>query len=160
MVTPIQSLHQTGHANRVSSFSFVCVSRPLSLAFGEREASAVRRVLFICEGNIHRSRTAETLYASTPGIKARSAGLSPLAKVQVTQELLAWADAIFVMEWRLVRMVKRRFGGDLATKELVCLDLPDDYQFMQPELQAALVQRLVPYLGEPNSCNAMSAEPS
>jgi len=119
----------------------------------------VKQVLFICEGNIHRSRTAEVMYASTPGIKALSAGLSSLAKVQVIHELLAWADAIFVMERRLVRMLKRRFGDDLATKELVCLNLPDDYQFMQPELQAALVQRLVPYLGEPNSCNTMSAAP-
>ena len=35
-----------------------------------------RRVLFICEGNIHRSVTAQRLDATTPGIETRSAGLA------------------------------------------------------------------------------------
>jgi predicted protein tyrosine phosphatase len=113
-------------------------------------------VLFICEGNVHRSRTAEALYASVSGIEARSAGLSPLARVQVTEELLAWADAIFVMERRLVRMLKRRFGDCLGGKEVVCLRIPDDYQFMQAELKEVLVQRLAPYLGEPGPGDAVN----
>lgn len=108
-----------------------------------------KRILFICEGNVHRSPTAARLYASTPGIKARSAGLSSLARVQLTEELLAWADVVFVMERRLVRMIRNRFREAIAGKELVCLAVPDDYQFMQQELQSVLVERLTPYLGPP-----------
>jgi predicted protein tyrosine phosphatase len=108
-----------------------------------------KRVLFVCEGNLHRSPTAERLYATTPGIKAKSAGLSDLARVQITDELLAWADVVFVMERRLQKLLRRRFTAALASKDCVCLDVPDEFQFGQPELTALLVERLAPYLGQP-----------
>ena len=118
-----------------------------------------RRVLFVCEGNLHRSPTAERLYSATPGIRARSAGLSDLARVQVTDELLAWADLVFVMERRLRGLLRQRFAAALAGKELVCLDVPDDFQFGQPELVAVLAERLAPHLGPPAVAAASVAEP-
>jgi predicted protein tyrosine phosphatase len=108
-----------------------------------------KRVLFVCEGNLHRSPTAQRLYSSTPGIQARSAGLSGLARVQVTDELLSWADVVFVMERRLGKLLRRRFSEALEGKELVCLEVPDDYQLQQPELVAVLTERLAPHLGQP-----------
>jgi predicted protein tyrosine phosphatase len=108
-----------------------------------------KRVLFVCEGNLHRSPTAQRLYSSTPGIEARSAGLSPLARVQVTDELIAWADVVFVMERRLRKLLRQRFSEALEDKELVCLEVPDDYQFQQPELVAVLTERLATHLGQP-----------
>jgi predicted protein tyrosine phosphatase len=107
------------------------------------------RILFVCEGNVHRSPTAERLYARTPGLSTRSAGLSSFARVQVTEELLAWADVVFVMESRLHRALRRRFAAALEGKELACLDVPDDFQAGQPELIALLTQRLTPRLGPP-----------
>jgi predicted protein tyrosine phosphatase len=91
------------------------------------------RALFVCEANLHRSPTAERLYSATPGVEERSAGTSPLARVQVTEELLQWADAVFVMERRLHRLLLRRFAAALAGKKLA----------------AVLVRRLTPHLGEP-----------
>ena len=111
--------------------------------------SKARRVLFICQGNLHRSPTAERLYLSTPGTKARSAGLSELARVQVTEELLRWADVIVVMELRLLRPLRRRFAAALEGKSEVCLKVPDDFQFNQPELVNILIEQLTPHLGEP-----------
>ena len=108
-----------------------------------------RRVLFICEGNIHRSVTAQRLYATTPGIETRSAGLSPFARVQVTEELLIWAEDIFVMERRLAKMLRRRFKEEMTDRKPITLDIPDDYQCMQPELLAILTEKLVPYLRKP-----------
>jgi predicted protein tyrosine phosphatase len=108
-----------------------------------------RRVLFVCEGNLHRSPTAQRLYAQTQGIEARSAGLSPLARVQLTDELIEWSDVVIVMERRLVKMVKRRFGGALGDRDVIDLNVPDDYQFMQAELLAVLRERLEPLLGPP-----------
>jgi predicted protein tyrosine phosphatase len=108
-----------------------------------------RHVLFVCEGNLHRSPTAQRLYADTPGIVARSAGLSDLARVRVTEELIAWADVVIVMERRLVKMLRRRFRQALGDREVIDLDVPDDYQFMQPELLALLRERLGPLLGPP-----------
>lgn len=107
--------------------------------------------LLICEGNIHRSPTAERLYATTPGIEARSAGLSDLARVQVTDELLAWADVVFIMERRLKRILRRRFQPSTLGKKIVCLNIPDDFQFQQLELITLLTERLSPYLGIPSS---------
>ena len=109
----------------------------------------MRRVLFICEGNIHRSRTAADLHAETPALEVRSAGLADSARVQVCQELIDWADDIFVMEQRLVRLMRRRFPGVLDGKVLICLGIPDDFQYMQPELLPLLSERLTPHLGWP-----------
>ncbi len=121
--------------------------------------SRVQRVLFICEGNLHRSPTAAHLYSATPGITARSAGLSPLARVQVTDELLAWADVVFVMERRLRRSLRQRFGAALQGKDVVCLEVPDDFQYLQAELLAVLTERLVPYLGQPTPADRKRVEP-
>jgi len=119
-----------------------------------------KRVLFICEGNRHRSPTAEKLYSSTPGIKTRSAGLSDLARVQVTDELLAWADLLVVMDQRLRKMLRRQFATALLNKEMVCLEVPDDFQFGQPDLIAILTERLVPILGQPLVTGSKDAVPA
>jgi predicted protein tyrosine phosphatase len=71
--------------------------------------------------------------------------------VQVTDELLAWADMVFVMEGRLRGMLRRRFPEAVQNKNLVCLEVPDDFQLLQPELLTLLRERLTPYLGEPAS---------
>ena len=119
-----------------------------------------RRILFVCEGNLHRSPTAERLDSATPGIDARSAGLSDLARVRVTEELVAWADAAFVMEGRLRKMLRRRFPAELIDKTLVCLDVPDDFQFLQPELLTILAERLLPHLGPPASGGQSPGRPN
>jgi predicted protein tyrosine phosphatase len=116
---------------------------------GTMMAGMTRHVLFVCEGNLHRSPTAQRLYANASGMKTRSAGLSDLARVQLTDELLAWADVVIVMERRLVKMLRRRFREALGEREVIDLDVPDDYQFMQPELLALLRERLEPLLGPP-----------
>lgn len=85
------------------------------------------RVLFVREGNRHRGPTAEQLDANTTGPKTRSAGLSPLARVQLADELPAWADLVFVTEKRLLRMLRERFPGSAA--EVICLAVSDDFQF-------------------------------
>jgi predicted protein tyrosine phosphatase len=108
-----------------------------------------RRVLFVCEGNLHRSPTAQRLYARTAGVEAKSAGLSPLARVQLTGELVEWADVVIVMQRRLVKALRRRFGASLGDREVIDLNVADDYQFMQPELLALLRERLEPLLGPP-----------
>lgn len=110
---------------------------------------STKRVLFICEGNLHRSPTAARLYSQTPGIKTRSAGLSPLARVQLTEELLVWADVVFVMEKRLGRLLRKRFPD--STTDVVSLGIPDDYQFGEPDLLRVLEEKLAPHLGPPTS---------
>jgi predicted protein tyrosine phosphatase len=109
----------------------------------------MRHVLFICEGNQHRSPTAERLYGTTADLETRSAGLSDMSRVQVTDELVAWADVIFVMEKRLHRMFQWRFSTAIGAREVICLNVPDDFQRFQAELVALLTEKLIPFLGPP-----------
>jgi predicted protein tyrosine phosphatase len=40
----------------------------------------------------------------------------------------------------------RRFRAALKGKRVVCLDIPDRYEFMDPELVRLLTIKVVPYL--------------
>jgi predicted protein tyrosine phosphatase len=88
------------------------------------------RALFICSRNRMRSPT----------------GLALDAEVVLTAEQIDWADVIFVMERVHRQRLSQRFGPQLRGKRVVCLDIPDDYAFMQPELVALLERRAGPYL--------------
>ncbi|WP_296226893.1 low molecular weight protein tyrosine phosphatase family protein [Ralstonia sp. UBA689] len=104
------------------------------------------RVLFICSRNRLRSPTAESVFAQWPGVETDSAGIAPDADVPLDTGQLDWAELTFVMERSHQRRVSRRFGAHLRGKRVVCLDIPDDYAFMQPELVALLEKRAGPYL--------------
>ena len=38
------------------------------------------------------------------------------------------------------------FGPQLKGKRVICLDIPDDYAFLQPELVALLEKKVAPHL--------------
>lgn len=108
--------------------------------------SDARRVLFVCSQNRLRSPTAEQVFASWPGIEASSAGLNHDAEVTVTPEILEWADLIFVMEKAHRNRLSRRFRAHLRNKRVICLDIPDIFDFMEPALIALLRERVTPHL--------------
>jgi len=105
----------------------------------------VIRALFICSRNRLRSPTAERVFADWPDIETDSAGLAPDAEVRVSAEQLDWATLIFVMEKNQRSKLTRQYRAVLAGKRVICLDIPDDYAYMQPEL-VSLLQRKVPAL--------------
>jgi predicted protein tyrosine phosphatase len=108
-----------------------------------------RRVLFVCEGNRHRSPTAEKVYRAVPGLRTKSAGVSPLARVRLTEELIEWADLVVVMDDYVLNLVRNAFGGRLDEAAVVCIDVPDEYQRMEPALVQVLIERLAPHIGQP-----------
>ena len=59
---------------------------------------------------------------------------------------LDWADIIFVMERAHRAKLQRRFGPHLKRARVICLDIPDDFSFMQPELVALLEKKVGPFL--------------
>lgn len=103
------------------------------------------RALFICSRNRLRSPTAERVFADWPDVETDSAGLAPDAEVRVSAEQLDWATLIFVMEKNQRSKLTRQYRPVLAGKRVICLDIPDDYAYMQPEL-VSLLQRKVPAL--------------
>jgi predicted protein tyrosine phosphatase len=104
------------------------------------------RALFICSANRLRSPTAEHLFAAWPGVETDSAGLRIGAAVQLSPEQLEWADIVFVMEKRHRSRLLQEYGKYVRDKRIVCLEIPDNYEFMDPELVAILVKKVGPYL--------------
>ena len=102
-----------------------------------------RNVLFLCSRNRLRSPTAEHVFADLAGIETASAGLDHDADTPLSPELLRWADVIFVMERKHRAKLSTRFRAHIGGKRIVCLDIPDDYAYMDPAL-VALLQAKVP----------------
>lgn len=103
-------------------------------------------LLFICARNRLRSPTAERIFADWPGVETLSAGTAADAEAPVTPELLDWADLILVMEPVHRSRLQARHGRHLRGKRVVCLAIPDDYDYMQAELVALLESRVIPHL--------------
>ena len=109
----------------------------------------VRNILFVCSQNRLRSPTAEQVFAHRADIEVDSAGTNHDADNPLTAELVAWADVIFVMEKTHRTKVQRRFRAALAGARIICLDIPDDYEFMQPELVELLEVKVGRHLPPP-----------
>lgn len=103
-------------------------------------------VLFLCSQNKLRSPTAEQVFAGYPGIACSSAGLNHDAENPLTPELLEWAELIFVMEKAQRSRLTERFREYLHDKRVVCLNIPDNYRYMQPELVSLLEKKVTPHL--------------
>ncbi len=109
----------------------------------------VEKILFVCSQNRLRSPTAEQIFSRNKDIEVASAGTNHDAEVPVTSELIEWADLIFVMERSHRTKLQKRFKSALKSKRLVCLDIPDNYEFMDPELIRILDLRLSRFLPRP-----------
>ncbi|MEZ0311948.1 MAG: low molecular weight protein tyrosine phosphatase family protein [Myxococcota bacterium] len=103
-------------------------------------------VLFVCSRNNWRSPTAEQVFADYPGIECASAGLTKDADTPLSDELVAWADIVFVMEPEHRTKLTKRFSASLKGKQVVCLDIPDRYQFMDERLVELLEAKVRPVL--------------
>ena len=104
------------------------------------------KLLFVCSQNRFRSLTAEKVFAGIPGFQVRSAGTQPDARIVVTEGHIGWADLIFVMEKSHLNRLRRKFGAALTGKRVVALHIPDDYQYMQPELVDELRTKVAPHV--------------
>jgi len=91
-------------------------------------------LLFICRHNVTRSLTAETIYTSGTHHSVKSAGTSTYARVKLTSELINWADIIFPMEMKHEEFIRKKFPDESAKKRIICLDIPDNYYYMEPAL--------------------------
>jgi len=107
------------------------------------------KLLFICSRNKWRSLTAEKIFEEYNGYEVRSAGTEEGARIKVTEGHIGWSDIIFVMEKKHTRRLKDKFPFSLTNKQLICLDIPDDYPFMDEELIEILKSRVSEYIEVP-----------
>lgn len=107
------------------------------------------KLLFICSRNKWRSLTAETIFKVLPYYDVRSAGTESGARIRVTEGHIGWADKIFVMEKKHVRRLREKFSQEIRNKQVICLDIPDDYGYMDEDLIETLKSRVSEHIGIP-----------
>ena len=106
----------------------------------------MKKVLFVCSQNRLRSPTAEQIFSKRHDIEVDSAGTNNDADNPLTAELVEWADIIFVMERRHRTKIQNRYRSALKSKRVICLDIPDEFEFMDPMLVRILEARVSRYL--------------
>ncbi|QKD00829.1 low molecular weight protein tyrosine phosphatase family protein [Mesorhizobium loti] len=107
----------------------------------------MKKILFVCSQNRLRSPTAEQVFSKRQDIEVASAGTNHDADTPLTHELVAWADIIFVMEKAHRTKLQNKFKASLEKARVICLDIPDEYDFMDLELISLLKARVSRYLG-------------
>jgi predicted protein tyrosine phosphatase len=107
-----------------------------------------RHILFVCRLNQRRSATAERLFCKRPDLDVRSAGTSSDAMVRVNRRMMEWADIVFIMDDDQRRALEEMFPSHPALGRLICLDIPDNFTFLQPALVRLLEERVPPHLIE------------
>ena len=105
-----------------------------------------RNYLFVCSQNKLRSPTAEHIFADTPGINTLSAGTNSDAEEPLTDDLVEWAHFIFVMEPTHRNKLRKRHRQALKDQRVIVLNIPDDYEFMDPDLVALLKDKMERWL--------------
>jgi len=115
------------------------------------ELQAKKRILFVCTQNKVRSLTAEHLYRGRPDLEVKSCGTATFAKNQLTNELLTWAEYVFVFDDSQLEVIARHFQKAAAEKPVISLGLPDVFTYKSDALVVKLTTKLDPYLGRPNA---------
>ena len=105
-------------------------------------------VLFVCSRNQWRSPTAERIFRNDSRMSVRSCGLSDSSPRKLRVADIEWADVVFVMESKHRSRIRESMSQVLGQTPLHVLDIPDDYQFMDPELIDLLQERVESYLSE------------
>ncbi len=128
---------------RTGSDSLDCslTINPEMKALWDRRTTGRKRILFVCTVNVMRSATAHQIYSNDLRFQVRSAGTHHSAGTVLSKELLDWAEMVVVMEERHLNFIRKTYPAIFKGKNIVCLDVPDNYDYMQAELVALLRDR-------------------
>ena len=111
--------------------------------------STAKKLLFVCSRNKRRSLTAEKLFEGSTLYQVRSVGTQPDARIVVTEGHVGWADIIICMEKSHAARLQRKFPDALREKQMVCLHIPDEFEFMDANLLDELRAKLPSYVTLP-----------
>jgi predicted protein tyrosine phosphatase len=112
-----------------------------------------KKLLFVCSAGILRSATAATLY-SKMGYNTRTCGTHDYALIPLSSNLIAWADHIFFMNEENYVVALENFDDVIVNNYIVenigvmlrekaqVLDIPDQYDYMHPELQDVIIEKV------------------
>jgi predicted protein tyrosine phosphatase len=103
-------------------------------------------LLFVCSRAKWRSPTAERIFSKDSRYACRARGFSSKSERTLHRSDIEWADVIFVMERYHAARLRGEHRAWLGDKPVHTLDIPDEYQFMDPELIELLVDRVAWHL--------------
>ena len=86
------------------------------------------------------------MFSKRADLEVRSAGTASDALARVNAQMLDWADLIFIMDEQQRASLRRLFPEHPSLERLICLDIPDEFVFLQPELMTLLESRTTPHL--------------
>ena len=107
----------------------------------------MKKLLFICSQNRLRSPTAERVFSQDQRLDVRSAGLDKDAINSISSDDLEWADIIFVMEKSHKNRLSKKYKENLRGKRVINLNIPDEYECMDPILIQLLKISVPKHLG-------------
>jgi len=105
-----------------------------------------QNILFVCSRNKWRSLTAETIFKNHGFYLVKPAGTEDSTRIKINRGLLLWADLVFVMEQKHLDRLNQRFPNEISTTEVVVLDIPDEYQYMNDDLIELLKENTKPFV--------------
>ncbi len=100
------------------------------------------KLLFVCSENRLRSPTGEEIFSRYEGVEAIGCGTNADAETPLSGDLIEWADVVFVMENSHRNKVKKKYRDLLKNKRLISLDIPDNFERMDPILIRLLESRV------------------
>ena len=101
-----------------------------------------KRVLTVCSANMLRSPTmAHVLSAEPYNFNTRSAGIAGFALIPVTEELLMWADEVVCADTEHALHIRDKLMQYQLDKPIVNLNIPDIYEYRNPELIKLIKER-------------------
>jgi predicted protein tyrosine phosphatase len=101
-----------------------------------------KRVLTVCSASALRSPTAAVVLNQEYGYNTKAAGVSlEYAIVPITGRLLMWADEILCMESWQAQEIEGMLEIMGVDRPVVCMNIDDNYSYMQPELVDLIKQR-------------------
>ena len=98
-------------------------------------------LLFICNQNKNRSKTAEEIFQGK--YTTKSAGL--YVQKPVSAKEIGWADTVMVMEEGQRSEIGKRFPKLYLQKRILSLDIPDVYSYNDPRLVKLLKSKMKKY---------------
>jgi predicted protein tyrosine phosphatase len=106
---------------------------------GERE-----RVLCVCSAGLLRSPTLAYVLQQEPYNKnTRAVGSTPtFALVKLDEVLIAWAQTIVFVNRENLIEASMYFSDELEGKEIITLDIPDEYEAFDPKLIEIIKEQL------------------
>lgn len=107
-----------------------------------------KRVLAVCSAGMLRAPTLANVLWKEWAYNTRSCGMTDFALIPIDEELIVWADEIVFVSCDVWLNTPVRIQDTIAEfgKKIVCLSIPDDYEWGDAELMKMCLEQYSEHL--------------